>query len=138
MHNLDLYRLLLDFGFMVLIWLVQLIIYPGFRYRTSEYLVLWHKIYTVRITIILIPLFFGQLLSSLLQLWQNQNYYSISSVIIILLLWLVTMLVFIPMHRKISLESFDLNLLIKLEKFNWIRTALWTLLFLSSFMNLLR
>jgi hypothetical protein len=137
MHNLDIYRLLFDFGFMVLIWTVQLIVYPGFRYRSPEDLIVWHRIYSVRITIILMPLFFGQFLISMLQLWQYQTYYSISSFAIIVLLWLITILVFVPIHKKISAGSFDRNFLIKLDRLNWIRTMLWTILCVSSFWNLL-
>ena len=44
-------RLLLDFGLMVLIWIVQLVIYPGLCYYKSEDLGNWHKIYTGRIGI---------------------------------------------------------------------------------------
>lgn len=133
MHNLDLYRLLFDLGFMVLIWIVQLIIYPGFRYMPSKDLVVWHRIYSNRITIILAPLFLGQLVISLVQLWQSQNYYTISSVVLVLLLWLITMVLFMPLHRRISINSFDVHLLQKLERLNWVRTALWTILFVSSF-----
>jgi hypothetical protein len=105
---------------------------------SSNELFSWHRIYSLRIAIILAPLFPGQLVLSLVQLWQYQNYYSISSVAIVLLLWLITMMLFVPLHRKISAGRFDQNTLLKLVKFNWIRTALWTILFLASFMNMLR
>ncbi|MFT7429007.1 MAG: hypothetical protein ACI9IZ_001504, partial [Nonlabens sp.] len=43
MNYLDLLQLLVDFGLVVLIWIVQLIIYPSFLYYGSKTLNKWHK-----------------------------------------------------------------------------------------------
>ena len=59
--DLQLIRLLLDFGLMVLIWIVQLVIYPGLCYYKNEDLGKWHKIYTQRIGVIVGPLMIAQL-----------------------------------------------------------------------------
>ncbi len=42
-------RLLFDFGLVVLIWIVQLVIYPGLCYYSETDLLKWHKLYTSRI-----------------------------------------------------------------------------------------
>jgi hypothetical protein len=53
-------RLLLDFGLVVLIWLVQLVIYPGFKFYSPSNLALWHKIYTGRIGVAVVPMMVWQ------------------------------------------------------------------------------
>jgi hypothetical protein len=54
-------RQLIDFGLVVLLWLVQWIIYPSFLQVAPERLVKWHAQYTQRMGYIVMPLMFGQL-----------------------------------------------------------------------------
>ena len=61
MNFFDLLQLLVDFGLVVLIWIVQLIIYPSFLYYNSNTLSKWHKTYTGRITTIVAPLMIAQI-----------------------------------------------------------------------------
>ena len=44
--TLDLWRLIIDFGLVILIWLTQLVIYPGMRFIPKDRLVKWHQSYT--------------------------------------------------------------------------------------------
>jgi DMSO reductase anchor subunit len=125
-------RLFLDFGLVVLIWMVQLIIYPSFEFYTNENLVAWHKIYTLRISYVVIPLMLGQLGFCLLQLYQKRNFYTLSSTILVISVWLLTFLIFVPMHSYILSETYTKTLLIDLVNKNWYRTIVWTLLFLLS------
>jgi len=53
-------RLVVDFCLVVLIWLVQLIIYPSFRYMSPEQLAIWHPKYTTLITLVVGPLMLAQ------------------------------------------------------------------------------
>jgi len=41
--SIPLIRLLFDFGLLVLIWLVQLVIYPSFLYYEQDNLKRWHE-----------------------------------------------------------------------------------------------
>ena len=54
-------QLIVDFGLLVLIWIVQLIIYPSFLYYKSKNLMVWHQKYTERIAVIVLPLMLMQL-----------------------------------------------------------------------------
>ena len=122
------YSLLADAGLVVLIWIVQLIIYPSFLYFKKENLVLWHKKYTSRIAIIVIPLMLYQLIFSLLLVY---NYFTIKSVIytlLVIFLWMNTFTVFVPLHNKISNFSYTKTTLQQLVSKNWTRTFLWTFL----------
>lgn len=133
--SLDLLRLLIDFGFVVLIWAVQLVIYPSFGYYIKENLYKWHLSYTKRVTFIVLPLMFGQLILSAIQLWQFQNWYTSLSAILIIVLWLVTFLVFVPLHQSIDDRVPVDNVCKKLVQKNWLRSVLWTFLFIISVVN---
>jgi len=130
--TIEILRLLIDFGLLVLIWSVQRIIYPGFLHYSANELVKWHRIYTSRLTFIVLPLMFGQLAVSIYQMILKANFYSVMSFIIVVLLWLSTFLQFVPLHSKISQGEVSQKILNSLVKKNWIRTILWTVLFLLS------
>ncbi len=133
--TLDLARLIIDFGFLVVIWAVQLVIYPSFGFYIKDNLYRWHKSYTKRVTFIVLPLMFSQLILAIIQLWNTQNWFTILSNIVIALLWILTFTVFVPLHQSIDKNLPKENVCIKLVSKNWIRTLLWTLLFLISLLN---
>lgn len=125
-------RLLLDFGLVVLIWIVQLVIYPGLCYYKNEDLGKWHKIYTQRIGVIVGPLMIAQLVVVIWQLWELQNLYTWASMIIVLITWILTFLIFVPLHNSITPDRSCEEITTSLVKNNWWRTILWSLLFLCS------
>ena len=133
--DLQFYRLLFDFGLVVLIWLVQLVIYPSFKYYQAEDLVKWHKHYTLRVSYVVLPLMLAQLIIVGLQLWGSFTFYTISSFIIVLMLWASTFLFFVPLHNRISKGDNDQATTLQLVKKNWLRTILWTLLFVFSIIH---
>ena len=126
-------RLLLDFGLVVLIWIIQRIIYPSFLHYKSQNLIVWHNIYTSRFSAIVIPLMLGQLAISVYQVFMLANVYTVISLLFIVAIWLSTFLQFVTIHAKISKGIIDEHLLVSLVKKNWTRTILWTLLFIFSF-----
>ena len=81
--SITILRLLFDFGLLVLIWIVQRIVYPSFLHYNSKDLVNWHKVYTSRLTFIVMPLMLGQLGISIYQLIMEINLYTVLSIIII-------------------------------------------------------
>jgi hypothetical protein len=54
-------RTLLDFGMVVVLWLVQLVIYPSFLTCDPARFVDWHRTYTSRVAWVIIPIMFAQL-----------------------------------------------------------------------------
>ena len=130
--SITIIRLLLDFGLVVLIWMIQRIVYPSFLDYNTENLVVWHRKYTNRLSPIVIPLMFGQLSVIIYQIAKSFNLYTVFSLVIILLIWIATFLQFVPIHSNISKGRMSERMLKELVNKNWIRTVLWTLLFLSS------
>ena len=126
---IDQNQLLIDFGLVVLIWMVQLIVYPSFIYHTKENLFAWHKKYTKRIAVIVIPLMLLQLALAVTDVFLNINFTTVFTLSIVLALWIFTFLGFAPLHFKISENNSDNRILLLLVQRNWIRTFLWTGLF---------
>lgn len=123
-------KLLFDFGLLILIWMVQLIIYPGFKHYQKEDLIKWHRVYALRITLIVMPLMIGQLLINVASIYMIFSFYSLISLILVVLVWLSTFIQFVPMHSRISDGIFDSTLINRLVHLNWLRTFLWTTIFL--------
>lgn len=122
-------RLIVDFGLLVLIWIIQLIVYPSFRFYKTENLVTWHKKYTSLIGSIVAPLMLFQLGIALQQIIYATNLINLINIIIIAILWLSTFLQFIPLHNKISKGQVSREILNSIVNKNWLRTSLWTTLF---------
>ena len=129
---IEITRLLLDFGMCILIWMVQLIVYPSFAFYNNTQLLTWHKTYTKAIALIVIPLMLGQLGIAIYQVFLAQNVYTLVSIVLVVFLWGITLLKFAPMHQQISKGNTQIQLLKTLVQMNWIRTMIWTLLFVLS------
>ncbi|WP_271782539.1 hypothetical protein [Aquimarina algiphila] len=135
MSIFEVVRLLLDFGLVILIWLVQLVIYSAFPYYGHKELMLWHKKYTSRITLIVIPLMIGQLVISIIEILKNTSMFNIIICLSIYSIWIVTFFFIVPIHKKINKSLYTPFILRKLIKINWLRTILWTLIFALSLMQ---
>lgn len=131
---IEILRLLIDFGLVVLIWMVQLVIYPSFLHYTTDGLVVWHRKYTSLIGVIVSPLMLLQLGISIYQITITVDLYTISSLVIVGIIWTATFLQFVPIHNTISKGAVSERMLLSLVKKNWSRTFLWTLLFMYSFL----
>ena len=132
---IELFRVVVDFGLVVLIWMVQLIVYPSFLFYQHIDLSKWHSIYTGKITLIVAPLMFAQTGLIAYQNLSNFNLFSLSSALLCAALWLLTFFEAVPLHQKID-EQVDLkNTCEKLVHINKKRTALWTILFLISLID---
>lgn len=130
---LDTVRLITDSGLVVLIWMVQLIVYPSFSHYPPEHLYKWHSVYTGRIAAIVIPLMFGQLIATGIQVFLERDFYTISSSVLVAGVWISTFTQFVPLHHKIAERQELKSSINKLVTKNWVRTFLWSLLFLLSF-----
>lgn len=131
--SVEIVQLLVDFGMVVLIWIVQLIIYPSFLYYDARNLDIWHSQYTARFMFIVMPLMLVQLGIAIYQFILSIELFTLIHLALVGLLWASTFLQFIPMHSKISSGEGSRVLLNSLVSKNWGRTFLWTLLFVLSF-----
>ena len=129
------YLKIIDFGLVVLIWVVQLVVYPGFHYYEKEALVKWHTRYTRNISLVVMPLMTVQLALHGYWLVKDFNFVRLWIFIMILAAWAVTFLFAVPLHENISRNKEIAFAVESLVKINWIRTVLWTLVFVMSFLT---
>lgn len=120
-------NLAVSWGLLVLIWLVQLIVYPSFRRISPEKFPSFHKWYVIRISSVVLPLMILEL--GFVTWWILSDKHSIApalSTIFVFIVWLSTFVLQVPIHNQ--LKTGKENLLIRrLVSTNWIRTVAWTL-----------
>ncbi len=127
--TLEILRAVVDFGAVILIWLVQLVIYPSFLYFAPEDLKRWHIAYTQRITFVVAPIMFAQTGIIAYQAVQSLNILSIISLLICISLWLLTFFQAVPLHQALDAEEDGVeDTCLKLVRINKKRTFLWSLL----------
>jgi hypothetical protein len=126
-------RQLIDFGLVVLLWLVQQIIYPSFSQIAPERLVEWHAHYTQRVGYIVVPLMFGQLGLSVLAVWQVGDSLDWLDLFLVLSCWGLTLGFSVPLHQQIAAGESHPKVLTRLVLTNWPRTLVWTLIFALGF-----
>lgn len=124
-------RLLVSFGLLILIWMVQLIVYPSFRFMSSTQLIAWHTKYTPRITAVVAPLMLAQLGISLLYIYTEIDLANAFHLALVISVWIITFGIFIPIHDKIQKGLGEDAMLKKLVELNWIRTVIWSIIFLQ-------
>ena len=122
-------RTSVDFGLVVLIWLVQLIIYPSFRYYSPAELAVWHPKYSNLITPIVGPLMLAQVVLVGNDLWQRVSWPALLSALLVGLMWAATAFVSVPIHNAIGAGDASPATLARLVDTNWYRTVGWTIIF---------
>lgn len=124
------YRLLVDFALLILIWIVQLIIYPSFTHFSKDDLVEWHRKYTTLMGYIVAPFMVGQLVIYGVTVFSTFSVMNVIAFVLVLATWGITFFQFVPMHGLISKGHGDEKLLRDLVIKNWSRTIIWSLLFM--------
>lgn len=128
-------RLVIDFGLVVLIWIVQLIIYPGFRYYSPDALAIWHPKYSNLITLIVGPLMLAQVGVVGWEMLNRFSWPAVVSVVLVGLMWASTAFQAVPIHNAISAGDFSSETLASLVRVNWFRTVGWTAIFGLGLLN---
>ena len=132
--------LLFDTGLLVLIWLVQLVIYPSFTHYSFENMKTWHRIYTKRMTIVVFPLMLGQLVLGSINMYATTSTVNTIKIILMLIVWVLTFVIFVPLHKAVDITSeYKLkDILQKLVLKNWYRTIVWSIIFMITLAQVLR
>ncbi|BBM82710.1 hypothetical protein [Candidatus Uabimicrobium amorphum] len=123
-YNLDFYFVVINAMLFILIWLVQLIIYPSFAYCDHEQFVMWHNRYTGLISLFVVPLMFAQVFLALCMLHNTWNYVILGLIVGV---WLTTFLLSVPCHNSLHNNGYDQEVIRKLVLTNWPRTIMWTM-----------
>lgn len=133
---IEVFKFCVDFGLLVLILMVQLIVYPSFLHFSKTNLIKWHQSYTPKITTIVAPLMIAQVALHAYTLIFSFSYLQVIQTILIASVWLITFLYFVPLHQKIESKQFTTQNLKNLINYNWLRTIIWLFIVLLSLLEL--
>ena len=128
---MDAIRLSVDTGLFILVWLVQVIIYPSFAQIAKEKLMYWHRLYTQKILYFVGPMMFIQTGLIAWQILGDPLTY-LADGLLLAGIWVNTFLIAIPIHEKIDREESLAGHLPLLLRVNRWRSWMWTGLFLIS------
>lgn len=125
--EVDLAIILLN-GFLAgLIWVIQVVHYPLFRFLDERQFAIAHKKHQMRISLLVIPTMTSELLLKLYRSYETHEFFSHWSLGLTLLVWLSTFFLSVPRHQQLELNGYDLKTIDALVLTNWPRTFFWTL-----------
>jgi hypothetical protein len=115
-------------GFLTgLIWLIQLVHYPSFKYIDPTKFTDYQRFHTLTITFIVGPVMVFEIFSGLYLLIQNQfQGLFLINFLGLLLIWLATAFFSVPAHGILAKEM-NMSSIQFLVNTNWVRTILWSL-----------
>ena len=125
--HLTIFNIAISWGLLLLIWLVQIIIYPGLSRIHSKDFVNCHSWYVVRISVIVMPLMIGEAIITIAWLvWTKVSIYAAVTAGLVVIIWLSTFILQVPIHKYLRSGKDD-SYIRRLVATNWIRTIAWSL-----------
>ena len=112
------------------IWFVQIIHYPLFKFIPEESFPNFSVLHSTNAGYIVIVPMVTELITSILLLKWHPNglpyYYFLTGFILVLIIWFSTFLLQVPIHDSLS-KGYDERRVDMLVKTNWLRTTAWSL-----------
>ena len=109
------------------IWVIQLVHYPSFKYVKESDFIIFQKYHMNNISYIVFPVMLIELITSLLIFFSGEkSFFFMLSLFCLFLIWVITVGLFTKFHNILK-EGKDLKMIKKMIRANWIRTLLWTL-----------
>lgn len=112
-----------------LIWTIQVVHYPLFARVGSEAFPAYHAAHSAKITLLVVPLMFGELFAAMACLrWPSARvppWFGPLMFALVGVAWATTALLSVPAHGRLG-AGFDLAAHSRLVTTNWLRTAAWT------------
>ncbi len=115
--------------FMVgLIWLIQLVHYPMFQFLDRASFKSSHTFHSTRITFVVMPAMLLELVLSAVIVWKRGplNLPALIGFGLVVLIWLTTFFVLVPLHERLQTEGFQPEVHLALLRWNWLRTLAWS------------
>ena len=111
-----------------IIWMVQILHYPSFLFVDKKQYTEFQQFHMKKISYIIVPIMLLELFSGFgilfyIEKAQLSLYVSLT---LLVLIWVITGLFFTKYHTELS-KKYNRNTILRLIRFNWIRTVLWTI-----------
>ena len=124
---IHIFNVAVSWGLFILIWLVQIIIYPGLARIPSNDFVNYHEWYVTRITMVVLPLMICEIIIAIAWFFLQDNlFYPIVAGGLVILVWCSTFTFQVPIHKSLQAGK-DKSKIRRLVATNWIRTVAWSL-----------
>lgn len=110
------------------IWFVQVVHYPLFRFADPDQFVAFSAAHQSRTTWVVVPLMLVELATALLLVIrppEGARALAIAGVALLGVIWLSTAFVQVPLHQRLS-AGFDEQVIQALVRTNWLRTVFWS------------
>ena len=109
----------------LIIWFVQLVHYPAFKWGDKETFPQFMLDHQRRISVIVLPFMLGELLTMLVLMKQNQSSWVWAAAALLAVIWVSTFALQVPCHRSLT-EGYNVEIINRLVLSNWIRTGAWS------------
>jgi hypothetical protein len=108
------------------IWVVQVLHYPTYRFISEDKFIEFQAFHQKWITVIVAPMMLLELGSAMILIWIIPSKWTWINLTTIGLIWLSTFLLSVPQHARLSIKR-DPATIERLIRTNWPRTLLWTI-----------
>ena len=111
-----------------IIWMVQILHYPSFLFVEKKQYTEFQQFHMKKISYIIVPIMLLELFSGfgILFYIEKAQLSLYASLTLLVLIWVITGLFFTKYHTELS-KKYNRNTILRLIRFNWIRTVLWTI-----------
>ena len=111
-----------------IIWMVQILHYPSFLFVDKQQYTEFQQFHMKKISYIIVPIMLLELFSGFGVLFyiEKAQLSLYASLTLLVLIWVITGLFFTKYHTELS-KKYNRNTILRLIRFNWIRTVLWTI-----------
>ena len=111
-----------------IIWMVQILNYPSFLFVDKQQYTEFQQFHMKKISYIIVPIMLLELFSGfgILFYIEKAQLSLYASLTLLVLIWVITGLFFTKYHTELS-KKYNRNTILRLIRFNWIRTVLWTI-----------
>ncbi len=108
-----------------IIWIIQRVHYPAFKYVGSAKADDFHHMHTLNITPIVAPLMVAELILVCYEVYIGSHSVAWIYLLLVLIIWGSTFGIQVPLHNRLS-SSYKGDEVERLIKTNWIRTVAWS------------
>ena len=104
--------------------LAQFIIYPSFKKPNFKSFNTYHLYYTKKMFYIAAPIMLVELFSSILLIYKSLSKIYLTSLFILILVWIFTFVFIVPIHNFLA-KTHNIEKVHKMIKLNALRTIFW-------------